>query len=63
MLTLSEIRESLQDRYPGIVAQATGLHYNTVANIKNGKASNVGYKTLASLSEYLSPGSTKDEAQ
>lgn len=55
MLTLDQIREALHDRYPGIVAQATGLHYNTVNKIKNGTATNVGYKTLKALSDYLAP--------
>lgn len=55
MLTLDQIREALHDRYPGIVAQATGLHYNTVNKIKNGTARNVGYRTLKSLSDYLCP--------
>lgn len=53
MLTLDEIRKALQDRRPGVVAQATGLHYNTVRDVRDNLEANPTYKVLVALSDYL----------
>ena len=53
-MTLNEIREALKDRRPSIVAKATGLHRNTIAQIRDGRHV-IGVKpaTLLKLTEYL----------
>ena len=53
MLKLAEIREMLRDRRPGIVAVATGLHYNTVRDIRDDKNRNPTYTTICALSKYF----------
>lgn len=55
MLTLKEIRDSLKDRKLTIVARETGLHYNTIRDLVNGKHDNPSYDTLSALSGYLAP--------
>jgi transcriptional regulator with XRE-family HTH domain len=53
MMTIEEIRLALQDRRLTAIAQATGLHYNTVSAIKRGDQLNPSYDTLSRLSAYL----------
>lgn len=53
MLTLQEIRQRLADRRLNMVAEATGLHYNTVRNIATGENPNPTYAVLKALSDYL----------
>jgi hypothetical protein len=53
MLTLNEIRQALQDRRVGMVAEATGLHYNTVRQIRDGVSNAPSYRTISALSDYL----------
>lgn len=53
MLTLEEIKKALQDRRPGVVAEATGLHYNTVRDVRDNPETNPTYKVLLALSDYL----------
>ena len=53
LLTISEIRERLQDRRLEMVAVATGLHYNTVLYLKTGSASGANISTIEKLSAYL----------
>lgn len=52
-MTLQEIREALQDRMPSKVAEATGVHYNTVREIRDNPDANPTYRVLAALSDYL----------
>jgi transcriptional regulator with XRE-family HTH domain len=62
MMTIDEIRLALQDRRLTAIAQATGLHYNTVIAIKRGEQLNPSYDTLIRLSTYLctpAQGATK----
>lgn len=47
------IRSALHDRRPGIVAEKTGLHVNTVTDIRDGKNTNPKLDTLNRLAEYL----------
>jgi DNA-binding Xre family transcriptional regulator len=53
MLTLEEIKNRLQDRRLDVVAEATGLHPNSVARIRDGKNTDPKHSTLAALSAYL----------
>lgn len=53
MLTLEEIRKRLADRRIDIVAEATGLHRNNVARIRDGQNTNPKATTLEALSRYL----------
>ena len=56
MLTLEEIRKRLEDRRLNMVAEATGLHYNTVRNIAVGENTNPTYEVFKALSDYLTNG-------
>jgi hypothetical protein len=53
MMTLEQIKEALRDRRPGIVAEATGLHLNTVRDVRDNQEANPTYKVLKALSDYL----------
>lgn len=53
MLTLEDIKRRLSDRRLSRVAEATGLHYNTVRNIAIGENKNPTYDVLKTLSDYL----------
>lgn len=53
MLTLEQIKEALRDRRPGMVAKATGLHFNTVRDVRDNPNANPTYKVLKALSDYL----------
>lgn len=53
MLSPEEIREKLQDRVIKIVSEQTGLHYNTVLNIRNGTSTSPSHKAVKALSEYF----------
>jgi transcriptional regulator with XRE-family HTH domain len=52
MLTLEQVRERLQDRRLGKVAEATGLCAATVSRIRDGKGE-PSLKTMMALSAYL----------
>ena len=54
MMKLDQIRAALRDRRPGVVAAATGLHYNTVRDVRDNPEANPTYKVLAALDAYLS---------
>ena len=53
MLSLDEIRKALQDRRPGIVAAAIGVHPTTISAIREGRRA-PRYQVAAALSDYLS---------
>lgn len=53
MMTLLQIRNALADRMPMRVAEATGLHYNTIREIRDNPDANPTYKVLVAISEYL----------
>jgi DNA-binding Xre family transcriptional regulator len=53
MMTLDQIKQALEDRRLNIVSEATGLHYNTLKNIRDGKNENPSIKTLNKISAYL----------
>ena len=53
MMTLEQIVASLQDRRLDIVAQATGVHPNTLRAIRQGKQTNPTYSVLKAINDYL----------
>lgn len=53
MMTLEQIRRALADRMPGKVATSTGIHYNTIREIRDNPDANPTYKVLRALSDYL----------
>lgn len=58
MLTLDQIRAALRDRRLAKVAEATGLHYNTIREIRDSPDANPTYKVIKALSDYLTRGAT-----
>lgn len=59
MLTLQQASDALKDRKLAVVAQATGLHVNTLWSIREGRADDCRVSTLVALTEYFSGGSKK----
>lgn len=53
LLTVEQLKAKLQDRRLEVVANATGLHYNTLLTIRDSHVVNVKYETLTKLSEYF----------
>lgn len=55
MMTLEDIKLSLKDRALRIsdVSQKTGLHDNTIRDIRDNPTANPTLKTLQALSDYL----------
>jgi len=53
MMTLEAIREALQDRRLLMLAEATGVHYNTIKNVRDNQYGNPSYKVMKALSDYL----------
>ena len=54
MMTLDQIKAALLDRRIAMVAQATGLHANTVIEVRDSPKANPTYRVLKALSDYLS---------
>jgi hypothetical protein len=53
MMTLEQIRHALSDRMPIKVAEATGVHYNTIRQVRDNPNANPTHKVLQALSDYL----------
>lgn len=53
MVDFEWIRKALLDRRPGVVAERTGLHVNTIIRIRDGKEDNPKVQTLNVLAAYL----------
>lgn len=53
MMTLEQIQAALQDRKPSVVADATGLTYQTVWRVQRHKVKAVSYSTVQKLSAYF----------
>lgn len=53
MMTLQQIKDALSDRSPTKVAKATGLHYQTIRDVRDNPLANPTYKVLLALSNYL----------
>ena len=56
MLTLEQIRSQLQDRRLTVIAERTGLHPNTLRDIRNNADCNPSHRVLAALSDYFVGG-------
>ena len=54
MLTLEQIRNKLQDRRLGLIVKATGLHYNTLRDVRDNSEANPTYKVAKLLNDYFS---------
>lgn len=61
MMTLNDIRLALIDRRIGLVAQATGLHVNTIRDVRDSEKANPSYRVLVALSDYLEKNAAKIE--
>lgn len=53
MMTLEQVRSMLADRKLGVVAEATGLSYDTVWRVQSGKFTAISYDVVKRLSDYL----------
>jgi len=53
MVTLEKIRTQLQDLRPARVAEATGLHFNTIREIRDNPEANPTHRAMKALSDYL----------
>ncbi len=53
MLSLEDIRRRLRGETITDVSEATGLHYNTVRYIRDGRQSNPTLRVMAALSSYF----------
>lgn len=53
MMTIDEIRRQLQDLRPSRVSEATGLHTNSIRDIRDNPEANPTYRTMKALSDYL----------
>ena len=62
MMTLEQIRRELSDRMPSKVAEATGLHYNTIREIRDNPEANPTYKVLVALSNYFEDRSNDNQS-
>jgi hypothetical protein len=51
--TLDKIRFLLQDRRLNHIAEATGIHINTIRDVRDNPDANPTYKVLVALSNYL----------
>lgn len=56
MMTLEDISTLLQDRRVSIIAKATGIHFNTIRDIRDNKNANPTYRVITKLTEYLTNG-------
>lgn len=53
MMTLDQIRLALADRKLTVVAEKTGLHYNTLYSLMRGENPDPRLSTIKTLSDYL----------
>ena len=53
MMTLEQVQQLLADRKPAVVANATGLSYDTVWRVQRGNVKAVSYDVVKRLSDYL----------
>lgn len=59
MLSPEQVQEKLKDRIVKVVAENTGLHFNTVYKLKNGTSKSPSYETMETISDYLeAPGTS-----
>ncbi len=53
MMDLEQIRNALSDRMPAKVSEATGVHYNTIRQVRDNPNANPTHKVLLALSNYF----------
>ena len=53
MISPEDIKDKLQDRRLQLVADKTGLHYNTLKKLRDGEAKDPSYETIKALSDYF----------
>lgn len=53
MMTIEQVQQLLADRKPAVVANATGLSYDTVWRVQRGNIKAVSYDVVKRLSDYL----------
>lgn len=53
LLPIGVIRQSLMDRRVHVVSYETGLHYNTIRNVRDGKNPNPTLSTMRVLTDYI----------
>lgn len=53
MLSPEEIKKKLQDRNFNVIAEATGLHYNTVYKMAKLDFKKPSHETIKALSDYF----------
>lgn len=53
MLTLEELRKSLQGKNLFAISRETEVAYNTIRDIANGKQVNPTYKTMKAITDHL----------
>jgi len=53
MMTVEDISRALADRRLSVISDATGIHYNTLRDIRDEKTKDPKHATVRALSEYL----------
>lgn len=53
MMKLEDIRGLLKDRRVSIVAKETGIHFNTIREVRDNQDANPTYRVMTKLTEYL----------
>lgn len=61
MMTVNQIRRALADRRLSVVSKATGIHYNTLRDIRDGITSDPRHGTVLVISKYLEVGIETDK--
>lgn len=52
-MKLEDIRELLKDRRVSIIAESTGIHFNTIREIRDNENANPTYRVMTKLTDYL----------
>jgi hypothetical protein len=52
-MNIDKMKRLLADRRLDIVSEATGVHVNTIARIRDGKTDNPSHKSFEALRRYL----------
>lgn len=60
-MTLTEIRDALQDRRLSVIAERTGIHENTIRAIRDGKNTNPTFGVFSALTDYLKGNAGGDD--
>lgn len=53
MMTIEQIKTALKDRRIPMVSEATGLHHNTIALIRDGETKNPSHRVVELLAKYF----------